>query len=333
MRIRQEQLSGQLQNSLAPIYLVSGDETLLVQESCDQIKQAAKQQGFNERELLSVESNFNWDYLVECSHSLSLFGDKKLIELRILKGTPDESGKKALALYAQAPAEDNVLLIVTPKLSATTLKTKWFKQVEAKSIFLPIWPMDGKQLPQWIRRRMQHHQLQPTPQAVQILTERVEGNLLAAAQEIDKLLLLYGAGPIDDNKVLEAVNDNARFDIYQLVDTALSGNIAKTQKIISELQHEGIEPGAALWACTKEIRSLAEMSFQLKKGKNIQQVLQTFRVWDKRKPVIQSALRRKSLADFQGLLQQARHVDLCIKGMEKASPWQALSRLLLDLSR
>lgn len=333
MKIRQEQLTGQLKNKLAPMYLVSGDETLLVQESCDQIRLAAKQQGFDERELLTVESNFNWDYLLECSQSLSLFGDKKLIELRILKGTPDESGKKALEFYAQSPPEDNILLIVTPKLSSSTQKTKWFKQFDTNGIFLPIWPMDAKQLPQWIRRRMQQHQLQPTPQALQILAERVEGNLLAAAQEVEKLALLYGSGPIDENNVLEAVNDNARFDIYQLVDTALLGQVAKTQKIIFELQQEGVEPAAALWAATKEIRSLAEMSFQLQQGKNTQQVFQTFRIWDKRKPTLQNALRRKSTADFQRLLQQARYVDLCIKGIEKNAPWQALSRLLLNLSR
>ena len=333
MKIKQDQLGGQLKNKLAPVYLLSGDDTLLVQESADQIRRAAKEQGFSEREVLTVENNFNWDYLLECSQNLSLFGDKKLIELRILKGAPDNAGKKVLEHYAASPPEDNILLIITPKLTASTQKTKWLKQIESCGVFLPIWPIDSKQLPYWIKQRMQQQQLKPSPGALTLLAERVEGNLLAAAQEIDKLLLLYGPGPIDENKILEAVKDNARFDIFQLVDTAMLGNIAKTQKICAELQQEGVEAAGALWAVSKEIRNLAEMSFQIKKGQNSRQVFQTFRIWDKRKPAIQSALQRKSTHDFQLLLQEARQVDLCIKGMGTIPPWQALSQLLLNLSQ
>jgi len=333
MKIRQDQLSGQLKNKLAPIYLLSGDDTLLVQESSDLIRLAAKEQGFTEREVLTVENNFNWDNLLECSQNLSLFGDKKLIELRILKGAPDNAGKKVLEFYATSPPEENVLLIITPKLTASTQKTKWLKQIESCGVFLPIWPIDSKQLPQWIKQKMLQQQLRPDPGALTLLAERVEGNLLAAAQEIDKLLLLYGPGPIDENKILEAVKDNARFDIFQLVDTAMLGHISKTQKICAELQQEGVEAAAALWAISKEIRNLAEMSFQIKKGQNSRQVFQAFRIWEKRKPAIQSALQRKSTDDLQKLLQQAREVDLCIKGMGTIPPWQALSRLLLNLSQ
>lgn len=333
MKIRQEQLADHLKKNLSPIYLVSGDETLLVQEGCDQIRKSARQAGFDERELLIVENNFNWDYLLECSQSLSLFGDKKLIELRISKGTPNDAGKKALLEYAQSPPEENVLLLTTPKLTSSSQRTNWYKQLEKNGVVVPIWPIDIKHLPQWIKRRLQQKQLQLTPQALKLLVERVEGNLLAASQEIDKLVLLYGSETIDENKILDAVNNNARFDVYKLVDTALSGDINKTQKICQELQEEGVEAAAALWAVSKEIQNLEEMSWQLKQGEKPGQVFQSFGVWEKRKAVIQRTLNRKSIEDLQALLQQARQVDLSIKGLDKTPPWLNLSRLLLKLSQ
>ena len=212
MKLPPAQLAKHLQGPLAPVYVVSGDEHLLCQEACDAIRGACRQQGFSERQVLNVETGFDWGQLIEAGASLSLFAEKRLLELRIPNGKPGDKGAAALLDYLARPAEDTVLLISLPKLDGSTQKTKWAKAlIDGKPVqFLQIWPVDAQQLPQWIRQRLSQAGLAADQEAVELIAARVEGNLLAAAQEIEKLKLLAEGGQVTTETVQAAVADSAR---------------------------------------------------------------------------------------------------------------------------
>ena len=228
MKLSPAQLGKHLQGTLAPIYVVCGDEHLLCQEACDAIRAATRAQGFSERQVFHVETGFDWGQLIEAGASLSLFAEKRLIELRIPNGKPGDKGAAALLDYLARPAEDTVLLISLPKLDGSTQKTKWAKAlIDGKDVqFLQIWPVDAAQLPQWIRQRLAQAGLSADQEAVELIAARVEGNLLAAAQEIEKLKLLADAGQISADTVQAAVADSARYDVFGLIDAALHGQAA-----------------------------------------------------------------------------------------------------------
>ncbi len=332
MKIRPDQLNHHLQQSLAPIYLVGGDEPLQVQECCDAIRQTARQQGFTEREVRSVERGFSWDELLQLSSSLSLFGDKKIIELRLPTGKPGDEGARVLRDYAARADEDTLLMVICGKLDSASLRTKWAQALEQTGVVVQAWPIEARQLHDWIQTRMRQHGLQASRDAVSLLVERIEGNLLAAAQEIDKLVLLHGAGRIDAEAVAEAVSDSARYSIYTLVDTALSGRADKTIKIINGLKAEGIEPVLVLWALNREVRSLSSMAAELRKGAAIEAILNQQRVWERRKPLIREALKRHSLGRWYGFLQHGARIDRIIKGAEVGKPWDELLQLGLSIA-
>ena len=332
MKLRLDQLTQNLKNGLAPIYIVSGDVPLLVQECSDQIKASAKAAGFNEYQRFHIDKQFNWNELYQSTQSMSLFGDKKLIELRIPNAKPNDIGKNFLKDFAQQPDEDNLILLVTDKLDSASQRSAWFKAIEKVGVLIQIWPVEIDRLPQWINQRMRQSGLTPNTAATQIIAEKVEGNLLAAAQEIEKLRLLNGEGPIDENTVLAAITDSARYDIFQLVETAQLGNAAKAIKILNGLKQEGSEATLILWAITRELRSLAGMATKLADGSPLNRVFQEYRVWDKRKPAIQASLKRLNSKEIGRLIQMAQQADLAIKGLEKKDPWLIFSDIVLTIS-
>ena len=262
MKLNPAQLNKHLQGSLTPIYVVSGDEALLCQEACDAIRAATRQQGFGERQVFNAENNFDWGQLLQAGASLSLFAEKRLLELRIPNGKPGDKGAAALLEYLARPAEDTVLLISLPKLDGSTQKTKWAKALidGAQTQFLQIWPVDAAQLPQWIRQRLAQAGLSASQEAVEMIAARVEGNLLAAAQEIEKLKLLAEGGQVDADTVLAAVADSARYDVFGLIDAALAGEAAHALRMLEGLRGEGVEPPVILWALAREIRLLATIA-------------------------------------------------------------------------
>ena len=331
MQIRPEQLNAHLSRNLLPIYMVTGDEPLLVQEACDAIRAAARQAGCAEREVHHVEKGFDWQGFLQSGDAMSLFSDRKLIELRLPTGKPGDAGSKAFVAYADRPSEDDILLIQSGKVEAASRKTKWYKALDKAGAIIPVWPVDIKQMPGWAMRRMKEKGLQPTQEAVALLVERVEGNLLACTQEIEKLLLSRGAGPIDVDAVASGVADSSRFDIFKLVDGALAGDAARTSRIVYGLKGEGIEPVLVLWALSREIRTMASMAFELRQGSNIGQVLAKYRVWDNRKPLIQSGLKCHSLTEWQAMLQQAGAIDAMVKGRKTGNVWDELLELSLWL--
>jgi DNA polymerase-3 subunit delta len=332
MNLRFDDLPNQLSQGLKPIYIISGDEPLQVGEACDAIRQQARGQGFTEREVMHVEKGFDWEQFLAASNSLSLFSDQRLIELRIPSGKPGDKGSKALQEYVANPAPDTVLLIIAGKIEKAAQKSKWYKALDAIAVSVQVWPVEAKMLPQWIRRRMQTKGMQPAADAVTLLAERVEGNLLAAAQEIDKLLLLHGEGPVDFAAMADSVADSARYDIYGLVDTALSGDSKRVVRMLAGLKAEGAETVLLLWALTREIRTLEAMTAQMEQGERLEQVMAKYRVWPKRKPLVNAGLRRHNRRTWLRLLQQAAQVDLMIKGRKTGNVWDELLQLCLMIA-
>lgn len=329
MRLRPEQLPSHVEKPLLPIYLVSGDEPLQLNEATDALRAAARAQGFGEREVLQVETGFDWAALAAAGSNLSLFAERKLIELRLPSGKPGDAGAKALTAYAAAPSPDNLLLISCGKLEKQQQSSKWFKALETAGAVVQVWPVEPRALPGWIRQRLLSRGMQPTPEAAQLLAERVEGNMLAAAQEVEKLVLLHGAGPLDGEAVRAAVADSARYDVFELADAALGGDAARSARIVEGLRGEGEEPVLILWALVREVRLLAQFAVAMAGGAALDGLLQQQRVWDKRKPLYHAALKRHGLRRWRALLRRAARLDRICKGAEPGNPWDELLQFSL----
>ncbi|UTF59979.1 DNA polymerase III subunit delta [Gilvimarinus sp. DA14] len=331
-RIRPDQLPRALQDRLAPVYLVSGDEPLLVQEACDAIRQAARQQGFSERELHHVDPGFDWGQLHDAAASMSLFASKKLIEVRLPNGKPGDKGSRALSEYAATPSEDNLLLIVSGKLDSAATRSKWYKALDSVGAHIPIWPIDPPQLPRWIGQRLQQAGLNADRGAIELLVSRIEGNLLAATQEIEKLKLLAPDGQISTELMASVVADSARYDVFGLADRALAGDARAAVKSLQGLKTEGTEAPAVLWALTRDIRQLLQVASQTEQGKHPDWAMKQAGVWAKRQNLFGAALRRLKRPQLELLLRQAGGVDRAIKGMRNADPWDDLLDLVLALA-
>ena len=332
MKLAPAQLAKHLQGGLAPVYIVSGDDPLLCQEAADAIRMAARQQGFDERQVFSADASFDWGTLLQAGASMSLFAEKRLLELRLPSGKPGDKGA-AFIEYCSRPAEDTVLLISLPKLDASAQKTKWGKALVegAQTQFIQIWPVDSSQLPQWIRQRLSQSGLSATQDAVELIAARVEGNLLAAAQEIEKLKLMAEDGQITVQTVQGAVADSARFDVFGLMDAILNGEPAHALRMLEGLRGEGVEPPVILWALARELRVLANIALQYSQGTPLEKCFNQARppIWDKRKPLVSKALQRHSAQRWAQLLLEAQRIDAQIKGQAAGSPWMSLSRLSL----
>ena len=242
MKIRTDQIQQHLQQGLQSIYFVSGDEPLQVMEATDALRHAARQLDYTEREVMDVDSHFDWNQLLDVGNSLSLFAEKRILELRMPTSKPGKSSSQVLVEYAQRHEDDAVLIISSGKLESSTKNTKWFKTLDQLGVVIQCWPVAVHELPRWIEQRMHQKGLKPTAEAVSLLADRIEGNMLAAAQEIDKLYLLYGESTVGMDEVASAVADSARYNIYDLVDSALMGDVVRTSRISSGLKNEGVEP-------------------------------------------------------------------------------------------
>ncbi|OGT32079.1 MAG: DNA polymerase III subunit delta [Gammaproteobacteria bacterium RIFCSPHIGHO2_12_FULL_35_23] len=331
MEIRAEQLSQSLKK-LAPLYLVSGDEVLLVQEACDQIRKAAKEIGYQEREIFTITNQFKWQDFFESIANFSLFGDKKIIELRFDQ-KPNRTATEALTRYCEQTSEQTFVLIITPKLEAATKKSGWYKTLVQTGHCLAIWPINKEHLPTWLATRFKASSLQVEPAVIQLICERVEGNLLAAQQEIEKLTLQYGSGPISAEQILQNTSDNYRYDVFALVDSCLQGSIDSINKILISLKEEGIEAILVLWALVRELRNAIKIIEALNSGQNLDVSLQKAGIWDKQKPLWRKFLNRcKSLKDLYSAIQLAATIDQQIKGIQKGNPWETLLVLCLNFA-
>lgn len=331
MRLRADQLQQHLNQALLPVYLITGDEPLLIQENCDLIRQACRQQGFTEREVYHADASFDWSMLLDSVNALSLFAERKIIELRLPTGKVNDAGRKALQAYTEHTNSDTVLLISGPKLDASTLKTVWFKAVEKTGATLQVWPMEHYQLPKWINQRLRQHGLKADQDAVQLIAERVEGNLLAAQQEIEKLALLIPDQHITSDAVLAAVADSSRYSVFNLVDRCLQGNAANALKVLHGLRGEGTEALVVLWAVLREIRRLLAVQQQIGQGQAPDRALQSNGVRPPQQRNYQSAIKRLPTRLLYQLLEVAEHADQAAKGLRRETPWLHLETLVMSL--
>lgn len=333
MKLNAGQLPRQLQVGLAPVYAISGDDPLLVGESADLVRKACRDQGCEERLVFHVDKSFDWGQLYDASHSLSLFAQKRLIELRIPSGKPGDEGGRALLAWLEAPPEDTTLLISLPRLDSSAQRSKWAKGLieHAQCQFLQIWPVEAGQLPGWIRDRLAAAGIQATAEAVDLLVTRVEGNLLAAAQEVERLKLFCQDGRLDVDTVQQTVADSARYDVFNLVDALLNGDAGQALRILNGLRGEGVEAPVILWALGRELRSLAGMAREAERGIPLDRVFASHRVWDKRKSQMTRVLRRHPAAAWERWLQAAQRADEQIKGQHPGSPWDSLAAIAVEV--
>lgn len=330
MKVRPDQLERHLQKDLAAIYFISGDEPLQVMEAADRIRQDARKRDYTEREVLDVDAQFDWNLLLDAGNSMSLFAEKRILELRLPSGKPGKAGSQVLQEYAKRPAEDTVLIISSGKLDGSAKNTKWFKTLDQQGIVIQCWPINTDQLPGWINQRLQAKGITAEREAIQLLTDRVEGNLLAAAQEVDKLFLLHGAGKLSFEQVASAVADSARYNIYDLVDSALQGDVSRTSRIIGGLKSEGVEPVLMLWALSREVRMITQIS---EANASADAVMTKLRVWDNRKALIRKALSRHSSARWKMFLKRCAKIDKVIKGVEDGRAWDELLMLSTQIAQ
>jgi DNA polymerase III subunit delta len=332
VKISGDHLTSQLARGLAPIYLVAGDEPLLVNEAADAIRARARKDGFTERDLHVVERGFDWDGLITGSRSMSLFAQRKIIEIRMTNPTPGEQGGEALVELATQPSPDNLVLVITGKLDGRTQNSKWVGAIDKHGLVAQIWPIDLPKLPTWIRERLSRHKLTADAAAASLLAERVEGNLLAAHQEVEKLALLLPPGPLTAETVLDAVADSARFDVLQVGEAAMRGQTVRALRILEGLRGEGIDATLVLWAVNKDLQWLARAQYLMSAGQSADSAMNAIFVWRPRQAAMKHALARLSPGAMRGLLLDAECVDRSIKGVLRNDPWSELEALVARLS-
>jgi DNA polymerase-3 subunit delta len=331
MKLPSPQLAQQLTKKLAPIYVVSGDDPLLLQEALDLIRDAAKAQGFLERTRVYAEGADWGKTLYANTQSLSLFAEKRIIELD-LTNAKMTTASKIFQEYTERLSPDVLLIVRTNKLDSKSEQSSWYKVLDKIGVMIPVWPINLDQLPGWILQRAKKLNLPLTPAAANLIAAQTEGNLLAVAQELEKLSLLQLSGDITPDTLEEMLTDNGHFDIFGLVDSVLAGNKQRSLRIIDNLAAEDVEPTLVLWALTRELRTMADIAKQLKQGASLASLFPKFRIFDKRQPAVRSFLQRCKQETCWTFLLDAARIDRMIKGAEKGNVWDALKQLTFSIA-
>ena len=334
MRVYPEKLAGDLERTLHPVYLVSGDEPLLVQECADQVRAAARRGGCSERRVLDAgDRAFRWQDLLDDASSMSLFGDQRLLELRIPNGKPGTEGSQALQAYLEQAAPGDVLLIVAGRIDKPSQNSKWYRAIDAAGATVQLWPVSAEQLPRWLEQRAAARGIRIDRDALGLLAERVEGNLLAAVQELEKLELLAGGAPIDLDAVTASVANSARFSLFSMIDVALAGRARDALRMLHGLRAEGTQPAAMLWALVRELELLLALTRAVEGGRSPGQAMGEARVWKSRQGPVGAALGRHNSRSCSELLALAARLDAAIKGFGPGNSWEIMELLLLGMAR
>ena len=332
MSIKPEQLAQSLSGELKRCYLVFGDETLIVEECADTIRAAARSAGCTEREIIDIAGAGDWQQLLQSAGSLSLFADRKLIEIRLPSGKPGTEGSKALQEYLSLDTED-VLLIIAGKVDKQSQRAKWFTRIDQDGLAVQIWPIGRRELPGFLQQRLKSAGLRADRDAVQLLAERVEGNLLAAVQEVDKLKLLTTSEHVTVDTVLNSVLANARYSTFGLADTALSGDAVAALRTLRGLEAESTQPPAVLWPLNRDIALLAGLYDDCAKGQALSRAMNQRGVWRSRMALVQGAAERQNASGIARLQKLAFQADATVKGFEKGNPWDILDQLVVLLAQ
>ena len=360
MQIKADQLRNALKARQLPVYMVCGEEPLQHKEAVDMLRKAAKYYGYEERETYTADASFDWSQLLVSGNELSLFASKKLIEINMPTGKPSDKGE-ALIQYCENLPPDVILLINAGKVESATRKSKWYKALDRVAGIISVWSIEGQQLNQWLYSRLQSKGLILDADSIQLINDRVEGNLLAADQEIEKLSLLYpvvssasssGKGrqvvktvQLNFEQVSDAVFDSARFNLFDLFDCALSGDLKRASRMLYGLQHEGLPIILIMSLFTKEVRMLAKMTAvlypmadqagqlkQLKQLPNIEAAMKGVYIFPKRKSLIAQALRKTRPQLWQNLLKQLLQADKMAKGAEQGDPWDMMQLIVASVA-
>lgn len=327
MKLSADDLSRHLASGLKPLYVVHGEALLLAIEAADAIRAAARMAGYGEREVLIAEPGFKWSELSDSASSLSLFSARKLVDLRIPSGKPGVEGAQALQDYCGQLNADTVTLISLPRLDKATQNSKWFTALEEHGVVIAAEEIARSALPAWISGRLKRQGQSADADTLAFLADRVEGNLLAAYQEIQKLALLFPAGPLSFEQVKDAVMDVARYDIFKLSEAMLAGDAVRYARILDGLRAEGTATVLVLWAVAEDIRTLGKVLRALQRSGNLPGALRDARVWGVRQKLVERAVRRFSLGIADRALRQAAHIDKVIKGLRPGDAWDELLQL------
>ena len=330
MKIYPEKLNDQLGLDHT-LYVVMGDEPLVVQESCDRIRAHLRGQGF-ERELFHVEGQFEWDDVLHSANSMGLFAEQKLLEVRIPNGKPGDSGAKGLAALIGLLTPDTRALVVLPRLDRSGQNSKWFKGLEKAGLVVQIFPVDRSRLPGWVRGRFKEAGLLPSREAVDALVDRVEGNQLAAVQEIERIRLISNKTEISAEEVVNSVADAARFDVFMLIDAALAQDAPRVVKVSDGLRAEGAAPIVVLAMVAREVRMLLAMTDQKRAGGDIGKLMGVYRVFPKRKPIVERCVAARTYQEILGLMPLLVNADRMAKGMTAGDPWTCIREILLSIA-
>jgi len=322
LAVRADSLDAQLARGLAALYVVHGDEPLLALEAADAIRAKARAEGYTERDVHLVERGYDWSRLAASAAT------RRIIELRLPSGKPGTDGAEAIGAYCARLPEDTLTLVTIPRLDRAGQSSAWFGALAAAGVVVNVFPVDRKQLPLWIGARLARQKQRAAEAALAFVADCVEGNLLAAHQEIQKLALLHPAGELSFEQVRDAVLDVARFEVGQLSEAMLSGDKARLARVLDGLAGEGEAPPRVLWVMAEDVRAVARVQAGLAAGRNVADLLREARVWgDARQRLVGAAARRMARAALEAALAHAAAIDRTIKGLAKGNPWDELLRL------
>lgn len=331
MAVKAEGLPTLLARSLEPVYLVAGAEALLVQECRDQIIEAARKHGFIERDVYQINGRFDWSKIAADSTAPSLFSAQKIIDIRLPAGKPGREGAKVLGDMANTPDPDNLLLVSCGQWSAASRKSKWASMLAEHGMLVEIWPVKPNELPHWIRSRMLKVGLDPDADAVALLADLVEGNLLAAQQEIDKLLLLDQGSAVTAQLIQRSVADSARFDSFRLVECSLLGRLDECLRVASGLHRMNTPIQGVVGALYRELSLAETIRAAIVRGESESTVFRKFNVWAARQGPMKAAIARLTAYDLDDTFRSLARIDRQSKGRARGDPWQTLDRLLWHL--
>jgi len=330
VRITTEQLQQHLARELRPLYTVFGEEELLALEASDRIRARARADGYTERDVLTADSGFRWSELAYAGSSQSLFAARRILELRIPTGKPGNDGSEALQRYCEGLPPDTITLVHLPGVDWRTQKGGWFEALDRAGVVIEAKPVSRKALPEWLAERLRAQNQEADRETLDFIAERVEGNLLAAHQEVQKLALLFPAGTIAYEPVREVVLDVARYDVFNLGEALLEGDVQHLARMIDGLRGEGIAPPLALWAIAEEIRAIGRVLEAMAAGKTPPQLWRDVRVWGMNHQVLmQQNCRRFSREQLEAGVLHAARVDRMVKGLIRGDVWDELLQLCL----
>lgn len=334
MRVSLASLSDHLKQGFQPLYLLFGAETLLVEESLDRLRTRARDAEYLERLRFTVEPGFNWNQLLECSQTMSLFSEKRLIELRLPTGKPGDAGANALIHYADNLNADTSLIVICAGIEKRVQSSKWFKTVDRVGMVIECPTIGTNKLPDWISQRLTAKGLKFDVDAVQRLSHFVEGNLLAAAQEINLLGMLYPEEQITAEIVEHVIADHARFNVYSFVDACLAGSVNRVIRILQSLKREQLEPVIVLWALARDTRVLCQLAAAMDNGERPQSLFQRYGIWSTRSSMVNAALQRLSRPQWENILRRLGRADLMLKGrasLQGKDIWEEIEGICMTI--